>query len=202
VLPFTRQIPKEEFMQKKESIIEFFPGADRASFSRSQAIFLHSGKLPDKAFAERMIGEYIDPDIFVGVAPQVFEPKSTFQKPMNTPALAAYRSAVIKSLESCRGFGHLDSMALVANLKSCGAGFADYQRICALAGRADSCIRDEKTQQATWNAVKDDIKVGKQKRDGFIAKFGGTPPTKQMFTPHQSKVQILQQKIKRLKEQQ
>ena len=177
VLPFANPISKEQFIAKRQSMIEAFPGADRASFSISQAIFLHSG--PDKAlaFSCRLDGDMLDPTIFADevVEPIVFDESRGVDLETDPEFKLAYKAAVIESLRSCSGIRHLNSLSVVVILKSCGGTFSDYQQIVEVAGAHDSCIRDIKSQTESWAAVSNDALIGKKKRDEFIVKFGGNP---------------------------
>ena len=69
VLPFTRMMTVEEFELKVEDMKSIWPKADRASFTKSQAIFFHSGKNSKDAIAFRYPGSKIDPDIFINTKP-------------------------------------------------------------------------------------------------------------------------------------
>ena len=175
VLPFTTPMPVEEFNKKRKSMIDTFKGADKASFSRSQAIFLHSGPNRKYAFAEHMRGSMLDWTAFEDEEVIPYVPRIASESDVSDEIKIAYRKAVIRSLMQCSGFRHLDSMSLVIVLKSCGANFAEYRAIAQACGAKDSCIQDPKTQQETWAAVPDDVKIGRAKRDEFITKFGGTP---------------------------
>jgi hypothetical protein len=69
VLPFTRMMTVEEFELKVEHMKRIWPKADRASFTKSQAIFFHSGKSSKDAISFRYPGVKIDPDIFINKKP-------------------------------------------------------------------------------------------------------------------------------------
>ena len=197
VLPFTQPLSVEDFTKKRASMIEHFVGADRASFSRSQAIFLHSGPDANNTFAVRMNGYVIDPT--------AFEDEEVIEYELNKPAItdtadaafqAAYKTAVITALAKCSGIRHMNSLSLAIILKSCGAKFADYRRIVAVAGAMDSCIHDHKNQTDTWAAVADDVKIKREKRDAFIIKFGGEPMVIKRTNVLESKINELKRKLK------
>lgn len=177
VLPFSQPLTEEQFRTKRKSMIDSFPGVDRASFSRSQAIFLHSGPNKEHAFSCRLKGNLFDPSIFED---EIIEPVTTistrsYNTEMTTEVMTKYRNDVLGALSTCSGIRHLNSLSLVIILKSCGGTFADYQQIVKIAGAQDSCIQDYKTQIETWQTISDDCKIGKGKRDKFILEFGGTP---------------------------
>lgn len=174
VLPFAKPMPIAVFVLKRQSMIDAFPGADRASFSRSQAIFLHSGPDVSQAFACKLNGVLLDPDVFIDevVEPVVFKEYAVDADPAFT---VAYRNAIMKSLASCKGIRHLNSLTAVIMIKSCGGTFSDYQQIVKQAGAPDSCIQDIKSQTESWAAVPDTALIGKVKRDKFVAQFGGDP---------------------------
>lgn len=179
VLPFTKPMSAEDFVLKRQAMIDAFPGADRASFSRSQAIFLHSGPDESKSFACRFKGVMLDPDVFVDeiIEPAVIKKNSGDEKVNDPEFKAAYKTAVIKSLMSCKGIRHLNALGLVIIVKSCGGEFSDYQQIVKVAGAADSTIQTTRSQVEAWMAVDDNALIGKDKRDRFIATFGGSPVT-------------------------
>lgn len=176
VLPFSKTLTAEEFSRKRKSIIESFPGADRASFSRSQAIFLHSGPDETQAFSCRLPGQLLDPTIFED---EIFEPIKPAEVrediEMDPDFKQRYRTAIINSLMSCKGFRHLNALSVVIMLKSCGATFEDYQRIVAVAGDPDSHIQHIKSQKEAWAAVPNDALISGKKRNEFISRFGGKP---------------------------
>ncbi len=176
VLPFSKPMPLEDFILKRKSMLDAFPGVDRASFSRSQAIFLHSGPDKNKSFSCKMDGIMLDPDIFESeiVEPVVYKEYAR-DTPIDPKFAAAYKTAIINSLMSCRGIRHLNSLNVVIILKSCGGTFTDYQQIVKVAGAPDSCIQDVKSQTESWAAISDDALIGKAKRDEFIKRFGGNP---------------------------
>lgn len=64
VMPFTHMLTKEEFRAKEDSIKLTFPYVDDASFSESQAFFLHSAPNDTNAVAFRAEGVMLDPNIF------------------------------------------------------------------------------------------------------------------------------------------
>lgn len=190
VLPFFQPLTHEQFILKRKSMIETFEGVDTASFSRSQAIFLHSGANSKNAFACRFNGIVLDPNIFED---EVIEPIVYAPAPLTDmdPVIAEkYKTSVIESLFRCSGIRHLDSLSLAIILKSCGANFANYCAIVQAAGAPDSCIQDPKKQIETWNAVANDVKISRIKRDNFITKFGG-----KLLTPRQQRIQQLRSMV-------
>lgn len=99
VLPFTRMMTRIEFEAKREDIKKCFPLVDNASFSRSQAIFLHSGANPSIAIAMRGHGAKINPDDFITsvrpvTAPSTYVPTG----PVNQTAVYADTCAVLDEL--------------------------------------------------------------------------------------------------------
>ena len=190
VLPFTKPMSIEQFALKKQAMIDAFPGVDRASFSRSQAIFLHSGPDESLAFSCRFNGVVLDPDIFIDeVAEPIVYKTQTDDKSLQTPGFrSAYKAAIISSLMTCRGVRYLHSLSLVIILKSCGGTFEEYQSIVRIAGAADSCIQDIKSQTESWAAVSNDALIGKIKRDKFINQFGGIPVNIQTNSKKKQKI--------------
>lgn len=195
VIPFTKPMPKASFDRKRKSMIDSFPGVDRASFSRSQAIFLHSGPDQQNAFAERMRGVYLDWEVFEDEEVIPYKPVEQKSAGMETELQDAYRDAVISSLRSCRGFRHMTSLSLAIILKSCGANFADYCGIVAACADPDSCIHDPATQKETWANVPNDIRIGRTKRDEYIKKHGGKPVSLKQSTVLENKIQKLKKEL-------
>lgn len=206
VLPFTAPMPIAEFNKKRNSMIDTFHGVDKASFSRSQAIFLHSGPNKEHAFTTRMRGAVLDWTAFEDeeIIEYVVKPREATA--VDPDFEDAYRIAVLRSLHSCKGFRHMTSLSLVIVLKSCGASFADYCSIVAKCGAKDSCIQDKTKQIETWGKVSDDVRIGREKRDKFIAKHGGKPilmrAIKQTKERLDRKVEYLKEKLEELKGQQ
>jgi len=195
VLPFTQPLSTTDFNKKRASMIDHFVGADRASFSRSQAIFLHSGPNKDNAFSVRLRGYVIDPTAFEDE--EIIEyvvSETAITKDVDPAFQSAYKNAVITALSGCSGIRHMNSLSLAIILKSCGATFADYRAIVQAAGAKDSCIQDPKTQEETWAAVAEDVKIRREKRDKFIANFGGQPV---MFKKNNNVINTILDKYRR-----
>jgi hypothetical protein len=198
VLPFAAPMPVAEFVKKRKSMIDAFPGVDRASFSRSQAIFLHSGPAADHAFSAHMEGCWMDWTVFQDevIVEHTVQPTST---KVDADFNDAYKNAVIESLSKCEGFRHMTSLSLAIILKSCGANFADYRAIVAVAGAKDSCIHDPRKQQETWDAVSDDVRITKDKRDKFIVAHGGEPVRVKKVNTIDAKIERLKRKLENVR---
>lgn len=177
VVPFTKPMPISVFDRKRAAMIDSFPGVDRASFTRSQAIFLHSGPDEANAFSAHMQGEFLDWEVFEDEEIIEYKPQPTNAVTTLTPQQQqSYRAEIIKSLYTCRDFRHINALNIVIILKSCGATFADYCAIVDACGHAGSVIRENRSKNDAWAAVPNDVKIGKQKRDKFIKQFGGQVP--------------------------
>lgn len=176
VIPFTRMMPKEEFSKKLDDMKTAFPYADNASFSASQAIYLHSSKYPELAVAGRLHGNMIDPDIFIET-PIIHRSEPIV--PANFPPSTSYKIKVLNSLLTCRnvhrGASRGNGGALTAALicKSVQASFNEFQQICSVISAADSCLRETETQTKVWNEVVGD-RISKTTREQFILNNGGT----------------------------
>lgn len=180
VIPFTRMMPVDEFREKEDDMKACFPHADNASFSLSQAIYLHSGLYPELKFACHLQGNMIDPDMFARMPVKQWTPSPATNTPtyQTNAASPAYKQAVIASLSSCRdvrrGCSKSDQgvlgMAQIA--KSVGCSFAEFQQICNHALAADSTVRDGNAQERVWNDATMD-RVTKDTRDKFIEKHNG-----------------------------
>jgi hypothetical protein len=176
VIPFTTPISREILPSKEKSVEETFPEVDHASFALSQSFYLHSCADETLAFSIHNRGHFIDPDWFETEVIEEYIPKETISdKEMDSEFQKKYRKAVLNSLSSCKGLGHMDAMSVVTIIKHCGGNFDDYRRIIAFAFHSDTSEHDPETQHLTWDAVDDDIKIGKFKRDTFIEKHGGKP---------------------------
>lgn len=179
VLPFTHPMPIEEFKKKRASMIESFPDVDRASFSRAQAIFLHSGPDPKLAFSKHNKGIYIDwtgfdDEQIIEYQPRPRDPNNS----MSPQQEAEYRGRVLQALGTCSGIRYIDALSMAIIIKSCRGTFMDFQNIISFTADSDSCINDTKKQQETWNNVQDDVMISAEKRDAYIKKHGGQPLSK------------------------
>lgn len=177
VLPFTRMMPLEEFNEKEADMQDCFPAADRASFSLSQAIYLHSGAHPELKFAYNLKGAMVDPDMFKrGVStPHDIQLQ---QQTIDANVSPAYKQAVIMSLSSCRGVRRGCSksdqgvLGLAQIAKSVNCSFEEFQQICNQALALDSQVRDSNAQKRVWNDATLN-RVSRETRDRFIAQHNG-----------------------------
>lgn len=182
ILPFTRLMLKEEFERKLDDIKELFPFADNASFSESQAIYLHSAKYPSIAFSKHLQGIKLDPDIF---REKVIQPiiKPTTASSVTFKVTQEHQLDTLGALLTCqnvrRGASKDDGGMLTAALicKSVDATFGDFQQICSVILASDSVGRKSETQHMVWNDVTIN-RITNVERDKFILKYGGTPPVK------------------------
>jgi len=186
VIPFSRMLPADEFENRSEDITELFEYVDPASFSMSQAIYLHSGN-EQYAMSFHMAGESIDPFGFKINPPKpVVEGRPTHYSSLISDASRdRYKTAVLASLYSCqnirRGCNNKEAGGLGLSLlvKSVGGSYADFCDICSIAAGADSSMRDPIVQRATWDAVTTE-KATKEFRDKFIQAYRGLPLSETM----------------------
>jgi hypothetical protein len=193
VMPFDRMMTKDEFDLKIESISATFEGADSASFTMSQAIYLHSGKNPTLAYARRWEGIILTVDSFEDQVKPEIVPQAQKEQLSSSLQEDVYREAVLTSLESCRGVhrgartGDGGALTLGLICKSVNASFPEFQRVCMLATDGDSCMQDESTQHKVWAMPGD--RITKAVRDDFIFKYGGQPI--KMKYPESEEIKII-----------
>jgi hypothetical protein len=175
VMPFTRMMTKEEFELKIDDMRTCFPKVDPASFSLSQAIYLHSG---DKSLAisAYLPGCMIDPDSFRDtIKPPLVVTNISYSGPVNND----YASAVFDSLITCsnvrRGASKGDGggFTLAQLCKSIGLTFSEFQIVCNQVAGSDSGMRTVEGQNSVWSDAVDHATA--TVRDNFIAKHGGKP---------------------------
>lgn len=179
VMPFTRMVSLEEFELVQEDMHHCFPFADAASFSISQAIYLHSGLDKSISISGHLSGNKIDPDIFVATEKeeQSIKQDSTSTS-MDQYEFNKYQISIMNSLLTCRDIhrgatktnGGGLTLALIC--KSIGVTFDVFQQVCSTVTSSDSCLRDNATQRQIWNEVVGD-RITRQKRDKFILENNG-----------------------------
>lgn len=182
IIPFTRMMTKEEFGLKKDDMKTCFPQVDTASFSMSQAMFLHSGTDKNKAIALRGHGAQIDPDFFLNkeipiVVPvesrYVYEPPTDEQKRM-------YADKIRESLLTCSNVnrsGGNEGITLASICRSAGLSFEDFGQICQMIARDGSSLKTLDVQGQFWGVVGADCKIKGETRDKFILAHGGRVPS-------------------------
>lgn len=176
VIPFTRMMTKEEFELKREDMKICFPLIDTASFSKSQAIFLHSGLNEKQAIALRGNGAKINPDDFID-KPIVI--KEIIDKVYQSPTIDQkeyYAKKIIESLLTCRNVnrsGPGEGITLAAICRSAGLEFHEFSSICQITARDSSSLRTLDVQQQFWGLVGPDCKITRETRDKFITAHGG-----------------------------
>lgn len=179
VLPFDRMMTKVEFELKLQSMCDAFVGADHASYSVSQAMYLHSGKDESLAYANFHEGMRIPVDMFEDLIPVPKPPKVE----RSTPFVSndAYKESLLNSLLTCSGVhrgtcnGNGGALTLASLCKSVDASFAEFSSICDRVAASDSSLQQTSTQLAVWNSASNKG-ITKEARNRFIESHGGTIP--------------------------
>lgn len=200
VIPFSRMMLKQEFVDKMESIRETFPNVDPASFSESQAMYLHCTAVPEHAISFKAAGTMIDPDCFESRP----EPKVNYtptERTYDEVTPQWYTDAIFKSLMTCsnirRGSAkNTGALLLAAICKASGIDFAGYEQIVMATKAHDSSLSDKQLREATWrDGGTANGRMTKQVRDNFILYNNGTLPVfekpqeskellRELFTPN------------------
>jgi hypothetical protein len=202
VLPFSTPLMAEDIDGRIDSIIDTFPGVDRASFSVSQSFYFHSGADKENSFARVVEGELINPyDFEVRVVEQVEAPAFDFN-PMSDDMSERYRANVVESLLTCSGL-HYDSqnghrnggvLTLVSICRSVGLSYEEFDAICQAICDPSSTLVKREIRKVAWTGWKSD-KITRDKRNDFIKANGGKPP--QTHTPWQETRHTLFEKYKK-----
>ena len=200
VIPFSQMLSKEDFNLKLDDIKNLFPYVDNASFSLSQAIYLHSGD-DSISMSFRLNGLMVDPSGFVSIPKSVYQLMNRPDVETDTGTSPYYKARVIASLKSCKGVrrpgmkGNGGVLTLAHICKSIGCSLSEFQDICRTAVAADSSVRGAEEQAVIWNEV-DRTKIRKETRDKFISTYGGKPIADQKMTLED----MIKCKIQKLKE--
>jgi hypothetical protein len=180
VIPFSQPLLAEDIAGRQESITETFPGVDNCSFTMSQSFYFHSG--PDDAYSYWNEGMLIDPYAFEYRAPKIWQPASTsFTNTMDPEHAAAYKAAVVESLNTCSGLHYAGAgasnhavLTLVSLCRSVGMTYDEYDRVCAKMAHPDSALTNPSIRVSAWTGWDGD-RLRKETRDAFIAAYGGKP---------------------------
>lgn len=175
VLPFADMLSTEQFIAKREGLLTQFPLVDPASFSASQAFYLHSAWNPDCAFSIHHRGMFLDPQTIPDAVPKTAETVEqkvphypiTWQKPPNT-----YTSKVLDHLSELSGMHYADAMRLANAVKGSGGEFWDYKMLCDQVFAYDSSHREKSTRflQDEFNRAYE--RVTKQSVNKLLQDYG------------------------------
>jgi len=193
ILPFTQKLLAQDIEGRVDSIKEQFPGVDHSSFTMSQSFYLHSGSEP---VVYHNTGVMIDPYTqFEYREPEVYVAKPNTGT-MTDDIQNLYKQSVVKSLMTCkglgyRGTGHRGVLTFVTICKSIGLTYDEYNNICKTISGLDSDLQQSAVRLTAWNGWAGD-KITAQKRDQFIADYGGEPIKQK---PIDSKLNALALKI-------
>jgi hypothetical protein len=175
VLPFAEMLSTEQFNAKREGLMNQFPLVDTASFSASQAFYLHSAWNPDCAFSIHHPGAFLDPQTIPNAVPKVSERVKqqilhnpiTWQKPSNV-----YTTKVLDHLNEISGMHYADAMRLANAVKGSGGEFWDYKMLCDQVFAYDSSHREKSTRflQDEFNRAYE--RVTKQSVNKLLQDYG------------------------------
>jgi hypothetical protein len=158
-----------------------FPGVDNCSFTMSQSFYFHSGNVDPIAYHNK--GIILDPyDNFAYTEPKIYSvptPEQPVSSAMTSAQAAAYRDAVVASLNSCSGLHYAGKgasnhavLTLISICRSIGLTFQEYDAICRKIAHPESALTSEAVRVAAWTGWAGD-KIRRQNRDEFIAAYGG-----------------------------
>lgn len=141
IIPFSERLETHVFKAKKQSLLSAFKAADMASFSASQAFYLHSGD-KKKAYTHYNSGKFIDLTEYTDAPPPQMYIEPAFKRPSSS-----YTETVLACLSRVRGLHYEEAMNLANIVKSSGGGIQDYFALCGTAFAVDSSHRtkSEKT---------------------------------------------------------
>lgn len=179
VIPFSQPLLAADIAGRQESICETFPGVDQASFTVSQSFYFHSGLNDTYSYWNE--GEMIDPYThFEYREPEVYTPTETqYNTPMDAEFAQAYKAAVVASLNTCSGLHYQGEhkgavLTLVSICRSVGMTYNEYDAVCARMAHPESQLTNPVIRVQAWTGWDGD-RIRKDKRDAFIAAYGGKP---------------------------
>jgi hypothetical protein len=149
IIPFSRPLLAEDIVGRQASISSTFPGVDSASFTVSQSFYFHSGNTDPIAYHNTGIVldpyeafEYQEPRIYSVPTPE--QPVSTAMTPEQAES---YRSAVVRSLLSCKGLHYAGKggnnhavLTLISICRSVGLSFDEFDAICKRIADPESAL--------------------------------------------------------------
>lgn len=171
VLPFKTMLPIEQFKAKRKGLLAMFPTADPASFSASQAFYLHSAWDSNLAVSYCNSGQFLDPALIENARskPLVQVPRTIRTKPSE-----GYTDKVLDCLSTMSGMHYDDAMSLANAVKGSGGDVGDYKLLCNMVfdhasshrEKSDAFLRDEFSRAYDT--------VSKETVNNLLAKYGGT----------------------------
>ena len=189
VIPFSQPLLAEDIAGRQDSITETFPGVDRASFTVSQSFYFYSGL--DDPYSVWNEGIMIDPyKHFEYREPKIWHPGTTVATTqMDAEFAEAYKSAVVKSLNTCSGLHYHGEhkhavLTLVSLCRSVGMTFEEFDAVCARMAHPDSTLKNPSIRVSAWTGWNGD-RIRKETRDKFIAAYGGEPVNVKQFQQQQ-----------------
>jgi len=177
VIPFSQPLLAADIAGRQDAIVETFPGVDQASFTVSQSFYFHSGHT--SSFSNWNEGVMIDPYAFEYREPKVYVPLPQSTGPVDAEFAEAYKTAVTTSLMTCSGLHYAGEhkqavLTMVSLCRSVGMTFEEFDSICARIAHPESQLVNPSIRVAAWTGW-DGSRLRKEKRDAFIAAYGGQP---------------------------
>ena len=202
VIPFSQPLLAADIAGRQAAIVETFPGVDQASFTVSQSFYFHSGLNDSIAYWNE--GVMIDPYAFEYRAPRIWHPTSeTTTNTMDSEFAAAYKSAVIASLNTCSGLHYAGAgasnhavLTLVSLCRSVGMTFEEFDVICARMAHPESQLVNPAIRVSAWTGWDGD-RLRKETRDAFISAYGGIPVKVKAKKPDSISEQLKNKYLKR-----
>jgi hypothetical protein len=176
VIPFSQPLLAADIPLYKDSIKEYFPGVDNASFSVSQSFYFHSGKNNPRAYRNK--GIMIDPYVFDRREPDPILPAKIDLRDFTAQQQSEYQRRVVESLLTCSGLHYASEVSpygvltLVAICRSIGLTFEEYDLICKQIAAPDSSLTQSILRRNAWTGWLGD-RITKEKRDAFILAYNG-----------------------------
>ncbi len=197
ILPFTRPLTSNQLSAKEKAISSTFQEVDHASFSESQAFYLHSG--PNK-FTHINHGVFLDPDWFEDTLEPVRQLVTAVEF---TGDGDYYKEKLIESLATCSGLHYAGVgtqhgvLTLVALCKSAGITIDQYDMLCWNMAAPDSQLQEKNVRTSAWYGWNPHSGIRKEVREEFIRAYGGTSGFGQVkVAPWVSKRQELLEKYR------
>ena len=174
VFPFEKPVEQATLRLKEQSIRDTFAGADNASFSESQAFYLHSGAEPRVHYNS---GLFLNANWFEDRLPEILPERIPTEF---TGDRGAYKERLVESLLTCSGLHYastqskLGVLTLVALCKSADLTFEEFNAICWQMAAPDSTLKDAQVRKSAWQSWQPHTGITARVREEFISAYGGT----------------------------
>jgi len=183
VIPFSQPLLAADIAGRQQSIMSTFPGVDNASFTVSQSFYFHSGNTDSIAYHNTgmMLDPYKD---FAYNPPRIYAPPTPtapVATAMSAQQAAAYKDAVLNSLNGCSGLHYAGKggsnhavLTLISLCRSVGMTFEEFDSVCARIAHPESQLVHASVRVAAWTGWAGD-RIRRETRDEFIREYGGAP---------------------------